>query len=96
MAVITRWNVQVIFGSAPLYLEHIAGIGMRWSTDPEAAFEYEDREEAEADATANGGEVFKFERVERRTDGFRRFHGHNHTARLERRFGFAPSAVAAE
>jgi hypothetical protein len=65
---VTRFNVEAAFGTTTLYLGHIPGIGMRWSVDPDAAWEYEDEDEAQDDADENGGEVFKFERLMRRTD----------------------------
>jgi nitrous oxide reductase accessory protein NosL len=88
MALVQRWNVEACFGTTPLYLSHIPGIGMRWSTDAEEAFEYDDREEAEADAEANGGEVFRFERLMRRTD-VESFSGHNADSRLQHHYQIA-------
>jgi hypothetical protein len=81
---VTRFNVEAAFGTTTtLYLGHIPGIGMRWSVDPDAAWEYQDEDEAQDDADQHGGEVFKFERLTRRTDP-ESFTGHNTAARLER------------
>jgi predicted dithiol-disulfide oxidoreductase (DUF899 family) len=77
MAIITAFNVEMVTRTGTcLYLQHIAGVCMEWSTDPDAAFEYDSEEEAAEDAAIYGGEVFKFERVDRRL-------GHNSAARLE-------------
>ncbi|CCM77097.1 hypothetical protein [Rhizobium mesoamericanum] len=88
MALVQRFNVEGLFGTTPLYLSHIPGIGMRWSTDAEEAFEYDDRDEAEADAEANGGEVFIFTRLMRRTD-VESFTGHNAESRLQHHYQIA-------
>lgn len=88
MALVQRFNVEFCFGTIPLYLSHIPGIGMRWSTDAEEAFEYDDRDEAESDAEANGGEVFEFTRLMRRTD-VESFTGHNAESRLQHHYQIA-------
>jgi hypothetical protein len=80
---VIRFNVEAAFGTTTLYLGHIPGIGMRWSVDPDEAWEYQDEGEAQDDADQHGGEVFKFERLTRRTDP-ETFTGHNAAARLER------------
>jgi nitrous oxide reductase accessory protein NosL len=85
MGTVTRWNVEACFGTTPLYLSHIPGIGMRWSTDAEEAFEYDDESEAQDDADKHGGEVFRFERLMRRTD-VGSFSGHNAESRLQHHF----------
>jgi len=65
MAVVTRWNVERCSrNGTALYLDR----SCEWSTDPDAAFEYSDRDEAENDADDYGGEVFKFQRLARRSD----------------------------
>jgi hypothetical protein len=80
---VTRFNVEAAFGTTTLYLGHIPGVGMRWSVDPDAAWEYQDEDEAQDDAEQHGGEVFKFERLTRLADP-ESFTGHNAAARLER------------
>lgn len=85
MALVQRFNVEALFGATPLYLSHIPGIGMRWSTDAEEAFEYDDEQAASDDAEANGGEVFQFTRLMRRTD-VESFTGHNAESRLQHHF----------
>lgn len=64
-----------------LFLEHVPGIGMEWTPNAEDAFQYDDIEEAEADAIAHGGEVSSFF-----APGWR---GHNEAARLEAHFSIA-------
>ncbi len=84
---VTRFNVQRASWPA-LYLSHNADLGeLFWTTDPERnePFEYDDRNEAEADAEANGGEVFQFQRLMRRTD-VESFPGHNAESRLQHHF----------
>ena len=49
-----------------LYLAHVHGSVMEWSSDAEQALTYDDLDEAEADALAYGGEVFSFESPFRR------------------------------
>lgn len=77
MAFQTRYNVECISGGTTLYLDRDCD----WSTDPEAALEYDCQDEAETDAEAHGGEVFRFERLARTLDVVM---GHNVTSRLER------------
>lgn len=77
----TRFNVQKVSArGTDLYLAHIPGFGMEWTTDAEDAFTFDDIEEAEADAEAFGGEVFTF---------YRPAFGHSATARLEYHFSQA-------
>lgn len=59
----TRYNVEKVtrFGSA-LYLAHIPGINMEWTTEAEDAFEFDDIDDAQADADKFGGEVLSFGR----------------------------------
>lgn len=49
-----------------LYLAHVHGSVMDWTSDAEQALTYDDLDEAEADALAYGGEVFSFESPFRR------------------------------
>ena len=49
-----------------LYLAHVHGSVMEWTSDAEQALTYDDLDEAEADALAYGGEVFSFESPFRR------------------------------
>jgi hypothetical protein len=77
MALVERFNVECVSQGTGLYLDRYCG----WSTNPEAASEYSDLDEAETDAEANGGEVFRFERLARPADVVI---GHNVTSRLER------------
>lgn len=49
-----------------LYLAHVRGSTMEWSSDAEQALTYDDLDEAEADALAYGGTVFSFESPFRR------------------------------
>lgn len=44
-----------------LYLMHVRGSTMEWTSDAEQALTYDDLDEAEADALAYGGEVSSFE-----------------------------------
>lgn len=64
-----------------LFLEHVPGVGMEWTSNAEDAFQYDDIEEAEADAIAHGGEVSSFFAPDWR--------GHNERARLEAHFSIA-------
>ncbi|ASR12102.1 hypothetical protein CHY08_34160 (plasmid) [Rhizobium leguminosarum bv. viciae] len=70
------FNVQDASHGTALYLDREC----EWTTDAEAAFSYEDEEDANADADKHGGEVFKFEcwRPERRD--------YSESARLEHVF----------
>ena len=49
-----------------LYLMHVRGAVMEWTSDAEQALTYDDLDEAEADALAYGGDVFSFESPFRR------------------------------
>lgn len=49
-----------------LYLMHVRGSTMEWTSDAEQALTYDDIDEAETDALAYGGEVFSFESPFRR------------------------------
>lgn len=49
-----------------LYLMHVRGSTMEWTSDAEQALTYDDLDEAEADALAYGGEVFSFDSPFRR------------------------------
>lgn len=44
-----------------LYLMHVRGGVMEWTSDAEQALTYDDLDEAETDAKAYGGEVSSFE-----------------------------------
>lgn len=68
MANQTLYNVQKVTraGSAR-YLAYVAHARkMEWTDDAYEAFDYEDRDEADADAEKHGGEVFTFTRPIRR------------------------------
>lgn len=57
------FNVEKVTRSGvALYLAHIPDFGMEWTTEAEDAFEFDDIDEAQADADAHGGEVLAFER----------------------------------
>lgn len=82
MALVERYNVEMVHRTgAALYLD----LNGDWSTDPEEAWEYDDREEAEADAERYEGEICTYQRLMRRTDA-ESFTGHNEAARLERAY----------
>lgn len=49
-----------------LYLAHVHGSTMDWTSDAEQALTYDDLDEAEADALAYGGTVFSFDSPFRR------------------------------
>lgn len=56
-------NVEKLtLSGSTLYLAHIPGIGMEWTTEAEDAFEFEDFDEAQADADEHGGEVCSYQR----------------------------------
>ncbi|WP_416066067.1 hypothetical protein ACK9YZ_06865 [Rhizobium sp. ZK1] len=56
-------NVEKLTRSgSTLYLAHIPGIGMEWTAEAEDAFEFDDIDEAQADANAYGGEVCSYQR----------------------------------
>lgn len=62
MAKVTRFHVEMHTRSGKsIYLCQF-GDGMEWTTDYDAALEYDDVEEADADAQRYGGEVFEFQR----------------------------------
>ncbi|MHC2298186.1 hypothetical protein [Rhizobium mongolense] len=86
MATLTRFTIERITpqGTA-LYLAYFAGGIFEWSMNDEDAFEYEDREEAEADALAHGGEVSEHRRLPRRYERSG-YLGHNERSRLEQHF----------
>lgn len=66
MAMVTRFNVEMHTRSgSSRYLTQF-GIGMEWTSNPDDAFEYDDAEEADADALRYGGEVLEFQRQARR------------------------------
>ncbi len=66
MAQVTRFNVEMHTRSgSSRYLTQF-GSGMEWTSNPDDAFEYDDVEEADADALRYGGEVFEFQRQARR------------------------------
>lgn len=68
MAQVTRFNVEMHTRSGrSIYLCQF-GDGMEWTTDGDEAFEYDDAEEADADAQRYGGEVLQFERSQRPSD----------------------------
>jgi hypothetical protein len=62
--IVERYNVQNASRGTALYLDR----DCEWSTNLEAAFEYYDLDEAETNAEAHGGEVFRFERLARPSD----------------------------
>ncbi len=65
MAMVTRFNVEMHTRSgSSRYLTQF-GIGMEWTSNPDDAFEYDEVEEADADALRYGGEVFEFQRQAR-------------------------------
>jgi hypothetical protein len=49
-----------------LYLMHVRGSDMEWTSDAEQALTYDNLDEAETDAKAYGGEVSSFESPYRR------------------------------
>lgn len=65
MSMVLRFNVERCSrNGTTLYLDRACD----WSTDPDAAWEYSDEDEAVNDAIDYGGEVFVFKRVARRSD----------------------------
>ena len=83
---VQRFNVERVTRTGTAhYLSHVPGIGMEWTVNADDAYEFDDREEAETDAEAHGGEVFTFQRLMRRTDA-ESFTAHNSAARLERAY----------
>jgi hypothetical protein len=82
MALVTRWNVEKCSrNGTTFYLDR----GCEWTTDPEMAWEYEERQDAVRDMRSFGGEVFTFQRLMRRTD-VESFTGHNEASRLQHHF----------
>jgi predicted dithiol-disulfide oxidoreductase (DUF899 family) len=75
--IVARYNVQDASHGTALYLDRDCD----WSTNADDAFEYDCQDEAETDAEAHGGEVFRFERLARPSDVVI---GHNVASRLER------------
>lgn len=74
----TRFNVQKVSARGTgLYLAYFGAGQFEWVVDDDQAVEYDDQEEAIADAKKHGGEVFAFGRP---------YLGHNEEARLERHF----------
>ncbi len=66
MPQVTRFNVEMHTRSgSSRYLTQF-GSGMEWTSNPDDAFEYDDVDEADADALRYGGEVFEFQRNARR------------------------------
>lgn len=62
MPQVTRFNVEMHTRSgSSRYLTQF-GSGMEWTSNGEDAFEYDDVDEADADAQRYGGEVFEFDR----------------------------------
>ena len=55
------FNVEKVTRSG-VALAHIPGVGMEWTTEAEDAFEFDDIDEAQADADAHGGDVLAFDR----------------------------------
>lgn len=62
MPMVTRFHVELHTRSGSARYLTQFGSGMEWTTDYDAALEYDDFEEADADAQRYGGEVFEFER----------------------------------
>ena len=68
MTMVTSFNVEMHTRSGKsIYLCQF-GDGMEWTSNPDDAFEYDDVEEANADALRYGGEVLEFERHQRPSD----------------------------
>jgi hypothetical protein len=83
---VTRFNVERASSGTALYLAYDADLRETfWTGNPDLVepTEYETEDEAQDAADEHGGEVFKFERLTRRTDQ-ESFTGHNAAARLER------------
>ncbi|HAU74867.1 MAG TPA: hypothetical protein DCW88_04855 [Agrobacterium sp.] len=62
MAMVTRFHVEMHTRSGSASYLTQFGSGMEWTSNGEDAFEYDDVEEADADALRYGGEVFEFKR----------------------------------
>jgi hypothetical protein len=65
-----RFNVERISSrGTALYLAYSYDLGeMWWSTEADDAAEYDDEEDAQADADKHGGDVFAFQRPFSRRD----------------------------
>lgn len=66
MPMVTRFHVEMHTRSGSVRYLTQFGSGMEWTANGEDAFEYDDAEEADADAQRYGGEVFEFQRHARR------------------------------
>lgn len=66
MAMVTRFNVEMHTRSGKAIYLCQFGDGMEWTSNGDDAFEYDDAEEADADAQRYGGEVLEFQRHARR------------------------------
>ncbi|WP_334154740.1 hypothetical protein [Agrobacterium pusense] len=66
MPMVTRFHVEMHTRSGSARYLTQFGSGMEWTSNGEDAFEYDDAEEADADALRYGGEVFEFQRHARR------------------------------
>lgn len=62
MPMVTRFNVEMHTRSGSARYLTQFGSGMEWTSNGDDAFEYDDAEEADADAQRYGGEVFGFDR----------------------------------
>lgn len=62
MPMVTRFHVEMHTRSGSARYLTQFGIGMEWTSNGEEAFEYDDVDEADADAQRYGGEVFEFDR----------------------------------
>lgn len=66
MPMVTRFNVEIHTRSGKAIYLCQFGDGMEWTSNGDDAFEYDDAEEADADAQRYGGEVFEYQRHARR------------------------------
>ncbi len=66
MAMVKRFNVEMHTHSGKAIYLCQFGDGMEWTSNGDDAFEYDDAEEADADAQRYGGEVLEFQRHARR------------------------------
>lgn len=62
MPMVTRFHVEMHTRSGSARYLTQFGSGMEWTSNGEDSFEYDDVEEADADAQRYGGEVFEFQR----------------------------------
>ena len=62
MAMVTRFHVEMHTRSGSARYLTQFGSGMEWTAEYDAALEYDDVDEADADAQRYGGEVFEFKR----------------------------------